>query len=97
LVDPEEYRVHVLPQDFREKIAKKIRDFIIKMTVTHRDNNPIGVSRMVNSYNSVIKFLLDGNQDGTINEFTKRNKKLDKIRNENFLELYPELSFLYKE
>lgn len=95
LIDPEEYRVHVLPQKFREKIAKKLKDFIVKMTIVHREANPVGVSRMVSSYNSVIKFLLEGNQDGTLQNFTKRNIKLDQIRNENFVKLYPELAFLY--
>lgn len=94
LVDPLEYRVQILPLPFREKVAKKLRDYLSKMKVENFDVDPDGYNKLHNAFQSVIKFLLEGDEKSNVEKFRNLTSKLDLIRNENFASTYPELSFL---
>jgi radical SAM protein with 4Fe4S-binding SPASM domain len=95
LIDPIEYRVQVLPREFREKIAKKLSDYVSKMLIQYKDKDPVGISRLIASFNSVINFALESDLEASHKDFFNRNIKLDAIRGEDFLKTYPELDFLY--
>lgn len=94
LVDPDEYRVQVLPFDFRQKIAKKLKDYIALIAFNHFATDPFGVQKLNFAFQSVINFLLEGDQKADLHRFLELTKKLDGIRGEDFDSVYPELTFL---
>jgi radical SAM protein with 4Fe4S-binding SPASM domain len=94
LINPVEYRVQVLPPDFRIKVAKKLRDYILKIEEVHYETDASGVRKLSLSFQSVLNFLLEGDEKSNREKFMILNNKLDHIRNEDFEATYPELAFL---
>lgn len=94
LIDPAEYRVQVLPRAYREKIAKKLRDYVLKMTTFYVDTDPHGVSKFQFAFQSVINLLLQPDEKENLEKFKDINQRLDKIRGEDFSKTFPELAFL---
>ena len=95
LVDPHEYRVQNLPLEFKEKVAKKIKDYIQHIQSKYWLTNPHGVKKLKNAFDSVIHFMNSGEGSAAdYKKFLSNTKKLDEIRNEDFKMTYPELAFL---
>jgi MoaA/NifB/PqqE/SkfB family radical SAM enzyme len=97
LVTPEQYRVQMLPRDYREKVAKKLRDYIARLYAVYQARDPIGVARVVRAIDSVVRFMLEGRDDAAdVALFHSHNEKLDMIRGESFEKVHPELSQVLK-
>lgn len=96
LLDPVEYRVQELPKAFREKAKKKIRDYLMYL----QDDSSIDsneLMRLSSALSTVIKVLSDDQTKSSISSFLSLTDKLDAIRGESFVEVYPELAFLREE
>lgn len=98
LLDPLEYRVQELPKAFREKTKKKILDYLAKLRFTMADD-PNTLHRLTASLTTVLNVLSDDHNKSSISAFLKLTEKLDSIRGESFVDVYPELAFLkdYRE
>lgn len=94
LVDPVEYRVQVLPREFRLKAAKKLGDYLHFITAKFQNVDPHGCEKLKYAFQSVINYLVQGDQDSDRPRFKEVTTKLDEIRKENFSTVYPELAFL---
>lgn len=92
LLDPVEYRMQNLPQDFRLKLRKKLSDYMDFISLKFKSVDPDGVARLRTSFQAVINFMMSGDQLATAEQFHARNGKLDVIRGEDFSKTYPELS-----
>jgi sulfatase maturation enzyme AslB (radical SAM superfamily) len=98
LQGPNHERVNILPQYYKDLARQKITDHIAWL----EPRDPI--TRATIGYRSLINFIGqgDGNTtgesglDGLLPEFFKRNYPLDKIRNEDFLTVFPEYADLKK-
>ncbi len=97
LVDPIEYRVQLLPKEYKEKIIKKLRDYVSIVEQKNKTSNLFAFVRFLAAFNSVINLLESSDETENNEKFINRNKKLDEIRNEKFEEIYPELAFLTKK
>lgn len=91
LIDPHEYRVHVIPLEARKKIAQKLTSYMKVINLGHMETDPMGVMKLNFAFQSVVKFLLEGEEKSTLELFRKLNDRLDEIRNEDFAKVYPEL------
>lgn len=82
---PEYIRAQILPENKKEEIILKYKSFIEK----HK------IEKYRNSY-SFFAFMdsLKPNKSYLVPDFIDYNKKLDLIRNENMLDIFPELSCL---
>ena len=51
---------------------------------------------LIDGIDSIINYLYSRNDQNLISEFKEEMIKLDKIRNENFIAVFPELAVLYE-
>ena len=82
---PEWYRVDIFPEDFKKNVIVPAYEEHIKWL---EPQDPL--NRATNGYRAVLNFI--NNQDLTRNwdRFVEEINKLDKLRNENFWETFPE-------
>ena len=87
LLNNPRFRMSVLPKDFKEKIKQK--------WLAHLEwLEPLDhIGRATEGYKSAIKFL-DDDDTNLWQEFKDFNKEFDKLRNEKFDEVFPELAKL---
>ena len=87
LTDPKPQRVSVLPQQFREEITKKLREYMI--TFKQRYNSDLG-----SMFDYVFEYLNRQETSEVVNKFLTYSEKLDAIRNESMINVIPELKCL---
>jgi radical SAM protein with 4Fe4S-binding SPASM domain len=85
---PEYLRVQILPKEMKDKLAEKwtkAQQWMIENTnADHR------------RYESMISYLYEADETDKIEEWLRTTDKLDKLRNENWREVFPELLDLEK-
>jgi hypothetical protein len=92
LTYPLHYRVNITPQDFRDSIVQKYLEHINWL------KNQAGISDIVlERWNAAITFLQSPQLSGQLIEFSKHTKQIDRIRNESFGDVFPEMAFLLNE
>lgn len=89
LQGPPWYRISTLPLDWRKKAEKNIRNHI-KYFINNFDNH----KNIENQFQSIIDFLNQNDTSEYLDEFIRRTKDLDKLRNESFKGIFPELANL---
>ena len=77
----------VLPESFKEEIKAKWQKHL--RWLEPQDH----IGRATEGYKSAIKFL-DDDHTHLLDEFRRFNTEFDKLRTEDFNNVYPELSFL---
>jgi hypothetical protein len=88
LQHPFRYRVDVLPQHLKEQAKAKLEEHIKWL-------EPLDtLSRATSGYKGIINFMMQ--QDGTnqLSEFFRNNNTIDRVRNEDFFKVFPELTDL---
>ena len=88
LQHPFRYRVDVLPQHLKAQAKAKIEEHIKWL-------EPLDtLSRATSGYKGIINFMMQ--QDGTnqLSEFFRNNNTIDRVRNEDFFKVFPELTDL---
>ena len=88
LQHPFRYRVDVLPSHLKEQAKAKLEEHISWL-------EPLdSLTRATSGYRGVINFMMQ--QDGTnqLPDFFKNNNLIDKVRNEDFFKIFPELTDL---
>jgi radical SAM protein with 4Fe4S-binding SPASM domain len=85
LFGPDHMKVQLLPRFFREEVVEKYRN-ICGETVNTR--------HMEIRFDKVTKWILSSDEERLIPEFHKVTAQMDRMRGENYVEVFPELSFM---
>lgn len=88
LQDPVHYRIDIAPYAYKEQIKEKFQSHIEWLRPhDHLQRATIG-------FESAINFLMATDNTQYIDQFWRKTRQLDEIRNENILEVLPELKNL---
>jgi MoaA/NifB/PqqE/SkfB family radical SAM enzyme len=85
LLDPDEYRIDIIPYEAKLKIKAKIEKFIPYL----EKNNLLKVKK---DFLHAVDHMMKEDRSDLFPSFIETTKKLDKIRNESFVDTYPELA-----
>ena len=88
LQDPVHYRIDIAPAEYKEKIHKKFLDHLDWL----RPQDPF--KRATVGFESAIKFMNSTDNTPLLDKFWTKTNELDGIRQENILEVIPELKAL---
>lgn len=89
LLFPPEYRVQVLPKSFKVKTGSKLARHINFLS-----NNKAG-KRIISEYRQLVSFMNKDDQSSKYNDFLVKNMQIDSIRDEKFVEIFPEFKGFY--
>jgi MoaA/NifB/PqqE/SkfB family radical SAM enzyme len=90
LLDPIELRCDVLPAEIKKLAIIRLKKFIFKYS-----NSELDLNFLLNEIKSIILFLENEDRSNLVAQFKKHTQTLDQIRNENFIENFPELAALF--
>jgi radical SAM protein with 4Fe4S-binding SPASM domain len=85
LQSPDHYRIDILPADMKERLVVMYSDHL--EWLRPQDD----LRRATVGFESAIKFMMEDDKTRLIPEFWKKTDQLDRIRNENILDIVPEL------
>ena len=88
LQSPDWYRVDCLPQNMKKDITSKLEDHINWL------NSKDHLQRATNGFKSLISFMNAQDNIKHLQKFNEVTNQLDKVRTENFYEVFPELEGL---
>jgi MoaA/NifB/PqqE/SkfB family radical SAM enzyme len=88
LLDPDFYRIDIAPEQYKELIREKYQQHINWLSLQDK------LGRASQGYTAAVNLL--GNNDNThlLDKFWSKTLELDAIRNENLLDIIPELAVL---
>ena len=88
LQDPLHYRVDIAPAEYKERLQKKWQEHIAWLKPQD------SLSRATQGFESAITFMNATDNTPLIDTFWRKTHELDSIRNENVLDVLPELRAL---
>jgi len=88
LQDPAHYRIDIAPQEYKQRLEEKYLKHLSWMS----DRDPL--QRATQGFNSAITFMNATDNTQLIDTFWRKTHELDSIRNENILDVLPELKAL---
>ena len=88
LQDPPHYRMDIAPPEYKKQLETKYRKHLDWMS----DRDPLG--RATQGFESAIDFMNATDNTYLLDTFWRKTNELDKIRNENILDVLPELQAL---
>ena len=88
LQDPPYYRVDIAPQEYKQRLEAKYRKHLDWLS----DRDPL--QRATQGFESAITFMNATDNTQLIDTFWRKTHELDNIRNENILDVLPELRAL---
>lgn len=87
LLDPDEYRVDILPLAIKEKVVNKLTKFKIFIAGSGEQ-----YLKTECDLEKIIKFMMESDRSASLSQFRDVTAKLDKIRGESFANTFPEIS-----
>jgi MoaA/NifB/PqqE/SkfB family radical SAM enzyme len=88
LQDPAHYRIDIAPQEYKQQLEDKYRRHLSWLS----DRDPL--QRATQGFESAVTFMNARDNSHLIPQFWARTQQLDAIRNENVLDVIPELAAL---
>ena len=88
LQDPAYYRIDIAPAEYKQRLEEKYRKHLSWMS----DRDPL--QRATQGFKSAITFMNSTDNTQLIDTFWRKTHELDNIRNENILDVLPELKAL---
>lgn len=88
LQDPDHYRIDIAPTEYKQRLEEKYRKHLAWLS----DQDPL--QRATQGFESAITFMNATDNTQLIDTFWRRTHELDSIRNENILDILPELRVL---
>jgi sulfatase maturation enzyme AslB (radical SAM superfamily) len=88
LQDPAHYRIDIAPAAYKQRLEEKYLKHLDWMS----DRDPLG--RATQGFQSAIQYLNATDNTHLIDQFWRKTHELDSIRNENIMEVIPELAAL---
>jgi len=89
LQDPAHYRIDIAPSEYKEKLTVRYYDHLKWLESV---GDPLG--RATQGFQSAIQFMNSTDNTHLIDTFWRKTHELDSIRNENILNVIPELQVL---
>jgi MoaA/NifB/PqqE/SkfB family radical SAM enzyme len=89
LLDPNELRIDVLPAGLKKRVTTKLIKFKFKLSCMDKKFH---VS--IKDIDNILRFMNETDNSRYLVDFQKSTSRLDELRNENFLETFPELESL---
>jgi len=86
LLDPTYMRMQILPPWIKAKVRQRINDHISYL----KQFDTPDMDRVIADYNSILKFI-DTDRNNETKVFFYKGDRLDKLRNENLFDVFPEL------
>lgn len=93
LLDPNEYRVQVLPKKMKNETTIKLKAYIASLLNNYPERD---WSFFTSALENQIHFMNSADLSSKVGKFKELTTKLDLIRSEKFSETYPELAELVK-
>jgi len=94
LVGPQWLSITILPDEIKDKAKHSLEQLKIDLNQYNMYNER--KQFLIDGIDSIINYLYSRNDQNLIKEFKIEMTKIDKIRNENFVEVFPELAVLYE-
>ena len=94
LVGPQWLSITILPDELKDKAKHSLGQLKIDLNQYNMYNER--KQFLIDGIDSIINYLYSRNDQNLIKEFKIEMTKTDKIRNENFVEVFPELAVLYE-
>jgi len=94
LVGPTWLSITILPDELKECAKNSLEQLKIDLNQYNMYNER--KQFLIDGIDSIINYLYSRNDQNLIKEFKVEMQKTDKIRNENFLTVFPELAVLYE-
>jgi len=91
LLDPPLYRIQILPQHIKEEIRTKYTAYLKEL----EEQKETG--RAIRGFNTILHFMDQEDLTSELPAFRKWTNDLDRIRNEKFVDIFPELAELMDE
>jgi len=88
LQDPVHFRIDIAPAKYKQQLTAKYREHIEWL----QDQDPL--QRATQGFESAITFMNATDNTNLIDTFWRKTHELDAIRNENILDIIPELAAL---
>jgi radical SAM protein with 4Fe4S-binding SPASM domain len=88
LTDPDHYRIDIATPELKKKIGEKYKEHLAWLSPLDR------LRRASNGFESAINFMNATDNQSLIEKFWSKTNQLDAIRNENILDIIPELKAL---
>jgi MoaA/NifB/PqqE/SkfB family radical SAM enzyme len=88
LQDPAHFRIDIAPDQYKNQVVKKYQEHLIWL----KDKDPL--QRATQGFTSAINFMTATDNTHLIDTFWRKTYELDHIRDENVLDVIPELSAL---
>jgi hypothetical protein len=88
LQDPPHYRIDIAPQEYKQRLEEKYRKHLSWLS----DRDPL--QRATQGFESAIAFMMATDNTHLVDTFWRKTHELDSIRNENILDVLPELKAL---
>jgi organic radical activating enzyme len=88
LQDPAHFRIDIAPGEYKQQLTKKYQEHLVWL----RDQDPL--QRATQGFESAITFMNATDNTHLIDTFWRKTHELDSIRNENILDVLPELQAL---
>jgi len=88
LTDPAHYRIDIAPDAYKQKIKEKYNQHLAWLSPLDQ------LRRASNGFESAINFMMSTDNQHLLEKFWFKTNELDKIRNENLLDVIPELGML---
>jgi hypothetical protein len=88
LQGPAHYRIDIAPPEYKAKLEAKYLKHLDWLS----DRDPL--QRATQGFRSAIEFMNATDNTHLIDKFWSKTHELDKIRNENILDVFPELAAL---
>tara|TARA_Y100000310_G_C20512212_1_gene729439 strand:+ start:14 stop:853 length:840 start_codon:yes stop_codon:yes gene_type:complete len=96
LTEPNIYRTHVLPKEFKKKVKRKYIDHIRWLRKGEDEGKFEYVDFVVRLFNHALEFTMKEDYTSYLKEFYRRTHHLDKIRGERFEDVFTEYEDLKK-
>ena len=97
---PNYYSVKIFPKELKEQVNEKIKNHIIwlkQQEPFNQGNNILIYKFYLDRWNAILKYMNSEDWTHLIPQFIEVTNKLDNLRNENFIDIFPELESLYKK
>ena len=85
VTDPQHYRLDIAPMAYKQELQTKYQQHLAWLTPQDH------LRRASNGYQSAIKFMMATDNTALLDLFWNKTNQLDSIRNENCLDVIPEL------
>lgn len=96
LIDPPAYNIRVLPEFLKKEVIEKYEQHLRWLTAQAFSDEKLG-PHTVRQFQNIITHLKGEDKSGLLTEFHQKNQALDKLRQENAAEIFPELGVLFDQ